>query len=477
MNNPHITAFKFPNELEFLYKCFYLSKDTDLKRQAISKVRSYLTKSPIPHSIEITALLMEAMLEDETQTGVKLFKYEERKTFLTSSNNPTATDLNIRLQYSMIMVKFVNGLLDPFQQSMFNISLHKLAVELKLPNYFVECRHICTHERLPSLQMLRMITQRAYQWLRVEYWENILNKYKSLDLLEVNETRWNMSLMNVKRTHDLKTLQQKEQNGDIFSKYSLKEVENLLKSIRKDRKREIQEKVKLQSVVDDTNKLKHLIDTKNASNIIQIMIFRNVLLLQTEKNHDVNEKQLVGMRMIWGTILQNLDVTFVTKLWIELFKLSTSTTLVNYGTNYVEECIINNKPIKYLKSEAEIRQCENWIKWILENITFIDKSNIGEIVQLLFTQSNASRICVPILNNQYSALLTEVNCQEKIATLEKTIQRFWTNETNFKKRTLEDVELNILDDENTNKRTKTSINLFDSYSSWRPIPFGCPPPI
>ena len=68
------------------------------------------------------------------------------------------------------ILRFVNGLLDPAQQSSLAISMHTLARNINLPVSFVEIRHAATHENLPSLAVLRMAASRALGWLWSNYW-------------------------------------------------------------------------------------------------------------------------------------------------------------------------------------------------------------------------------------------------------------------------------------------------------------------
>lgn len=108
-------------------------------------------RARIPHSIESTALLTEAMLHDVGG----------------------ASQLNLRLAYSTAFCRFVNGLLDPAQQAQFAMSMHTLARSMRLPASFVEVRHAATHEALPSLPVLRSLTSRALDWLWANYWISV----------------------------------------------------------------------------------------------------------------------------------------------------------------------------------------------------------------------------------------------------------------------------------------------------------------
>ena len=69
------------------------------------------------------------------------------------------SETELRLSYSIIIVRAVNGLVDPSQQGYFADSVASLAQRIGLPAWFVELRHDATHQQLPSLTMLRTAAQ------------------------------------------------------------------------------------------------------------------------------------------------------------------------------------------------------------------------------------------------------------------------------------------------------------------------------
>jgi ribosomal biogenesis protein LAS1 len=117
-------------------------------RPVQNQVQAYQVRGRVPHAIDSTAQLTTAVLLDI----------------------PLASTLHVRLAYSTAICRFVNGLLDPAQQSRFALPMHILARSLNLPAPFVEARHAATHETLPSLALLRSLALRALEWLRENYW-------------------------------------------------------------------------------------------------------------------------------------------------------------------------------------------------------------------------------------------------------------------------------------------------------------------
>lgn len=84
----------------------------------------------------------------------------------------------LRLLYAMAIIRFVNGLVDREQKGKFAKSIQTLARNIGLPSWFVDLRHASTHERLPSLTVLRGGALQAVGWLHDNYW---LHNIKSLE--------------------------------------------------------------------------------------------------------------------------------------------------------------------------------------------------------------------------------------------------------------------------------------------------------
>lgn len=424
MDNPQITPFKFPTEFFTLFHQLY-SKNAEEQIVAVQKVRGYLTKGAIPHSIEITALLVDAKLSDVP-----------------------GCDISVRLKYSTCMVKFVNGLLDPFQQSLYNISLHRLAQDLKLPGYFVELRHACTHERMPSLQMLRMMSTRALQWIKDQYWDVVLAEYKNRGMLQMDGRAWRSMLVNARKSW-LKV-------SGVTTNEDYKKVEEVLKKIKKIRKAEIQEKQKDKS-------LNVLINSLKCDDVLMhCLIFRNILIL----NKELSEKHINGMKMMWIPILETFERSYLFQLWEKLFLLSTQKVLATHTDSDVN--------IKYFQNENEVLQAKEWVVAILK-MKILNKENINKFMELIAIDSDSSVLCMKLLKDEYPKLILEAKIQERVDKLEHIMQKFWVLDNTFKKRKREGND-DCNSDENDSNDNKPKIALFQTYSHWRPVPFGCIPP-
>lgn len=67
----------------------------------------------------------------------------------------------------------MTGLLDGYQDKKHKLSMYSIAKNIGLPATFVELRHQCTHEELPSLAKLRAAAERSLLWIWDHYWKNL----------------------------------------------------------------------------------------------------------------------------------------------------------------------------------------------------------------------------------------------------------------------------------------------------------------
>lgn len=153
MKSRTITPYKSLADLLRLRLQFYhLPQNTSTLRSAVNTVNVLRTRGLLPHAVEATAWLVSAQLSD--LNGMEAFL--------------------VRCAYAMALVRFVNGMLDPFQQGVHAVALLTIAKSIGLPLSFVDLRHSATHGPLPSLELLRSLTKKALDWLHDHYWDSLL---------------------------------------------------------------------------------------------------------------------------------------------------------------------------------------------------------------------------------------------------------------------------------------------------------------
>lgn len=201
--HPTITAYKSVDDLVTLKSWFYPQKSQngpDLRQRAVRRVRAFASRGRVPHAVEMTSLLISTKLMDE-----------DNKTDM----------LVLQLAYAMAIIRFVNGLLDPLQLSTYAMPLTHLAKSIGVPNYFVELRHMGTHDGLPSLSLLRIACARALQWLHDAYWVSIndhcvgTNEEQALDEREPTSIREQNPYLTRQEKAKIREEQEKKIAADI----------------------------------------------------------------------------------------------------------------------------------------------------------------------------------------------------------------------------------------------------------------------
>ena len=128
-----------------------------LKRVETWRSRSH---SKLPLAIEATASLVSAGVED-----------------VRSLVSPYV----LRHTMAMVIVRFVNGMVDMEQKGAYARSVQSIADEIGIPDWLVDLRHEATHAHLPSLEVLRVGFKFALDWLRDNYWESQITELQDRD--------------------------------------------------------------------------------------------------------------------------------------------------------------------------------------------------------------------------------------------------------------------------------------------------------
>lgn len=124
----------------------------------------------MPSAVEMTAAFIAIILRDEQTTNM--------------------SHKELRLMYGMAVIRFVNGLVDPAQKKLFAKSVTTIARTIGLPSWFVDLRHAGTHERLPSVTVLRAAAIQAVGWLHDNYWiRNIKPEHEKSAFLQNTEIK------------------------------------------------------------------------------------------------------------------------------------------------------------------------------------------------------------------------------------------------------------------------------------------------
>ncbi|OKL58228.1 hypothetical protein UA08_06554 [Talaromyces atroroseus] len=148
-----ITPWRNITELLDVRSKFYPSSSSasDSRSDACRVVEAWKLRGHLPHAVEATALLTDAILHDDA----------ERNSVFA-----------IRATYAAAFSRFVTGLVDT-KLGVHRGTMFSRASMIGLPLSFVELRHEAAHRELPSLVLLRNYTNRALEWLWGYYWAKI----------------------------------------------------------------------------------------------------------------------------------------------------------------------------------------------------------------------------------------------------------------------------------------------------------------
>ncbi|KAI8840384.1 Las1-like-domain-containing protein [Chytriomyces cf. hyalinus JEL632] len=119
------------------------------QHEGVRRVKAWASRGKVPAAVDATAVFVEVLLTD--QAG-------------------RVSEHELRMLYSMAFVRFVNGVVDSQQKGLYAGSVAGIAESLGLPTWFVDLRHAGTHDRLPSISLLRAGCLQALDWLNANYW-------------------------------------------------------------------------------------------------------------------------------------------------------------------------------------------------------------------------------------------------------------------------------------------------------------------
>ncbi|KAJ2157261.1 rRNA-processing protein las1 [Coemansia sp. RSA 552] len=164
---PKVVPWTSSEEYAAVSECLY-SADLGEQRRGVAIVKAWRARGRVPAAIDATANLVEVAVADR-----------ERR--------PGMAVNQLRHMYSMALVRFVNSIVDLEQRGNFAQSMVVLASRIGMPAWFVELRHACTHEQIPSLAVLRSAGDQAHQWLGDYYWKRQSRTLPEDTLLQVRE--------------------------------------------------------------------------------------------------------------------------------------------------------------------------------------------------------------------------------------------------------------------------------------------------
>lgn len=379
---PRVVCYRDKLHLVVLREWFYnFDGHKDLRARAVKRVKALESRGKLPHALASTSWLTSILLSEESPLP--------------------PPDVVLQLSYCMAMVKFVNGLLDPFQQASFAIPLHQLAKNLGLPLFFVELRHIGTHEQIPNILILRQAAKDALNWLFDHYWL----------VIDLQFSPENRSLAETGLA---------QANGPEVT--SAKELETLVNTTRshlttykKIRKQDLDNIIKYGNSTEIGVKYWNLIKllkallAQNKKLVINVMITRNYLISKREHGEKKKPCPNISTQIkIYNPLLEELGIQVKRELVTEIvnvikeFKKSTVPALYKAAKLFIENSKEESQLIewiKYLVSDLLPRGSssnENFVIQSLDDITeelsALDARQQLEIYSVLDTEMDKWKV-------------------------------------------------------------------------------------
>ncbi|KAI7366759.1 hypothetical protein KC354_g3947 [Hortaea werneckii] len=158
----------------------------DMRRHAVDRILAWKLRGNLPHAVESTALLVDAILhhhqqQQQTQPQPQI-PPNTTTTTTDGTSHPTppapssASTFAIRAVYSAAFTRFVTGFCDIGRSRAGGLtpaSMLEIARQIEMPASFVGLRHEATHEELPALGRLVGASAEALEWLWGAYWSRL----------------------------------------------------------------------------------------------------------------------------------------------------------------------------------------------------------------------------------------------------------------------------------------------------------------
>ncbi|CAM9899164.1 unnamed protein product [Pylaiella littoralis] len=137
------------------------SPEPYLRSQGVQHVAAWQSRERVPHAVETTSQLVEVRLNDVGAAAAGS---------LLALGGARRSEEELRLVYSAVVVRAVNGLTGHEQKTAHAAPVSSLAREIGLPTWIVDIRHEAAHKQLPGIVTLRLAADFLVDYLLGKYW-------------------------------------------------------------------------------------------------------------------------------------------------------------------------------------------------------------------------------------------------------------------------------------------------------------------
>ncbi|KAG8375254.1 hypothetical protein BUALT_Bualt10G0081200 [Buddleja alternifolia] len=145
------------DEWKFVKDSLFCSSPHSVVASALRRISTWRSRGCVPVAIEVTASIVEIQQKDP---------------FFRNDLNESASQSEemLAMLYCMAIMRLVNGVVEKTRKKN-EISIGEAADAIGIPRMLIDIRHEGSHRDLPSLQLVRLASAKALDWLISYYWE------------------------------------------------------------------------------------------------------------------------------------------------------------------------------------------------------------------------------------------------------------------------------------------------------------------
>ncbi|XP_055823518.1 uncharacterized protein LOC129892020 [Solanum dulcamara] len=138
---------------------------------ALQRISTWRSRGCIPVAVDVTASIVEIQQKDP------FFRKD-------LGGNALQSEEMLSMLYCMAIMRLVNGVVEKTRKKA-EISIAEAANAIGIPRMLIDVRHEGSHRDLPSLQLVRLASTKALDWLKSYYWEpqkNVIRRDSTANL-------------------------------------------------------------------------------------------------------------------------------------------------------------------------------------------------------------------------------------------------------------------------------------------------------
>ncbi|GFP81544.1 protein las1 [Phtheirospermum japonicum] len=144
------------DEWKFVRESLF-SSSPDSVASALRRISTWRSRGCTPVSVEVTASIVEIQQKDP------YFRND-------LNDSSSQSEEMLAMLYCMAIMRLVNGVVEKTRKKN-EISIGEAADAIGIPRMLIDIRHEGSHRDLPSLQLVRLASNKALDWLVSYYWE------------------------------------------------------------------------------------------------------------------------------------------------------------------------------------------------------------------------------------------------------------------------------------------------------------------